>query len=255
MAKLIRDFKVLSNNRISQDYFVLELISPDPLLRIMPGQFIQVRIDGSRETFLRRPFSVLDAEFKRNTIKILVQIAGKGTETMSKLVPGELLNIIYPLGKPFSEPGCNEKILLAGGGSGIAPLLFLAKHLTQQEICPDILLGFKNKEKVIENEEFARYGKVYITTEDGSSGMKGMVTEHPLLHEGKYDRIYCCGPEAMMKSVASLAKSRNIFCEVSLENLMACGIGICLCCIVKTTRGNICTCTDGPVINANELLW
>ncbi|HOK24992.1 MAG TPA: dihydroorotate dehydrogenase electron transfer subunit [Bacteroidales bacterium] len=255
MAKLIRDFKVLNNTKITQDYFILELVSPEKLQNLMPGQFVQVRIDGSRETFLRRPFSVHDLDYDKNSIKILVQIAGKGTEKMSKLLPGEILNIIYPLGRPFSEPNKGENILLVGGGSGVAPLLFLAKHIKQLEINPDILLGFKSQQRIIETEEFEKYGRVFITTDDGSAGREGLVTEHPLLLKGKYDRIYCCGPEAMMKAVVSLAKSRNIFCEVSLEHLMACGIGICLCCIVKTTRGNICTCTEGPVINANELLW
>ncbi|MGM0667230.1 MAG: dihydroorotate dehydrogenase electron transfer subunit, partial [Bacteroidota bacterium] len=106
-----------------------------------------------------------------------------------------------------------------------------------------------------EKERFAALGEVLITTDDGSYGYRGLVTEHPELSEGNYDRIYTCGPEPMMKAVAAIARSRDRFCEVSLENTMACGYGVCLCCVVNTSRGNVCTCTEGPVFNINELKW
>jgi dihydroorotate dehydrogenase electron transfer subunit len=152
-------------------------------------------------------------------------------------------------------PALNEKVLLIGGGCGIAPLLFLGKYLKSNGYIPDILLGFRNKERIIELEEYLKIGNVLITTEDGSQGEKGYVTLHSSLSTVKYNRIYCCGPDSMMKAVASYSRKRNIICEVSLENLMACGIGACLCCIVDTVKGHLCTCTDGPVFNINELKW
>jgi len=255
MRKVIRDFKILFNTRLNQDYFILEILSPEPLIRIMPGQFIQVRIDKSKDTFLRRPFSIHDVDYENNIIKLLIQIAGKGTKVLSELLPGENLNVIYPLGNSFSIPELGEKVLLIGGGSGTAPLLFLARYLNEKKITPDILLGFRNKYRIIELEEFSKYGKMYITTEDGSEGFQGLIDEHPILTSNKYDRICCCGPEPMIKKIASYARLMNIFCEVSLENLMACGIGVCLCCVVKTTQGHVCTCTDGPVFNVNQLIW
>ena len=120
---------------------------------------------------------------------------------------------------------------------------------------PDILLGFRNSERIVETDKFRAVGKVFLTTEDGSEGEKGFVTNHSILSHTKYDKIFCCGPEPMMKAVASYCQKNSIFCEVSLENMMACGFGVCLCCVADTVRGNLCSCTDGPVFNLNDLRW
>lgn len=255
MSKRIEDFKVIENKRIISDFYVLEIEGSGKIPEIKPGQFVQVRVDGSPETFLRRPISIHDVDYKRNTIRLLVQVVGKGTETLAKLKEGDNLNIIYPLGNSFSDPVMNEKIILIGGGCGIAPLLYLGKHLKNIGFIPDILLGFRNKERIIEHAEYSEIGKVYITTEDGSVGEKGFVTNHSVLSGVKYNRIYCCGPDSMMKAVSTYATKNKIICEVSLENLMACGIGACLCCIVDTVKGNLCSCIDGPIFNINDLKW
>ncbi|MEI6047910.1 MAG: dihydroorotate dehydrogenase electron transfer subunit [Bacteroidota bacterium] len=255
MAKRIEDLKIIANKRLANDFFVLELSGNEKLPDFKPGQFAQVRVDGSPETFLRRPISIHDVDYGKNTLKLLIQITGKGTETLSKLRNGDFLNLIYPLGNSFSLPRENEKILLAGGGCGVAPLLFLGKHLKLNGYIPDILLGFRNSERIIEFDEYLKIGKVFLTTEDGSRGEKGYVTNHSVFSRVKYDRIYCCGPDSMMRVIAGFCKNNNITCEVSLENLMACGIGACLCCIVDTLKGNLCTCIDGPVFNINELKW
>lgn len=255
MVKRIEDFKILDNKQIGKDFYILELLSPGPLPDILPGQFVQIRIDDSPGTFLRRPFSVYDADHKRNTLRLLYQVVGKGTEAMSLLKPAELINLVYPLGNSFSDPSENEKVILIGGGVGIAPFLYFARHIKELKCEVDMLFGFRNMERIIACDEFMEYGKVHITTEDGSAGEKGFVTDHSVLAKIKHDRIYCCGPDPMMKAVAKFAASRGVFCEVSLENLMGCGFGICLCCIVETTRGNLCTCTEGPVFNINELKW
>lgn len=255
MAKRIESLKVIKNKHLTSDIFTLELLSSDNLPEIRPGQFVEVKIEGSSGTFLRRPLSVHDVDYNENTIKLLVQIAGKGTETLSKLVPGDSLNIIYPLGNFFTLPPEGKRSLLVGGGCGIAPLLYLGKYLKLNGYTPDIILGFRNSGRIIEHDEYAIIGKVYLTTEDGSQGIKGYVTDHPVLASEKYDRIYCCGPEPMMKAVAKYSKKHGISCEISLENLMGCGIGVCLCCIVDTVRGNLCSCTEGPVFNISELKW
>jgi dihydroorotate dehydrogenase electron transfer subunit len=255
MSKRIEDFQVIDIKHIKNEFFVLELLSPGSLPEILPGQFVQARIDGSSSTFLRRPFSVHDVNYRRNTIRILVQVVGHGTGKMSQMVRGDTINLVYPLGNSFSLPENGEKSLLIGGGCGIAPLLYLSGFIRSKGYEQEILVGFRNKERIIEYEEYRKYGKVHVATEDGSEGEKGLVTDHSVFSSGKFDRFYCCGPDLMMKSVASYAASNNIRCEVSLENLMACGLGVCLCCIVKTTRGNVCSCTEGPVFNINELKW
>lgn len=255
MAKRIEDLKIIENIRLTKDFFVLELTGTEKLPDLKPGQFAQVRVDDSTETFLRRPISIHDVDYGKNTFKLLIQVSGKGTETISRLRNGDILNLIYPLGNSFSLPEENQNVLLVGGGCGVAPLLFLGKYLLANGYTPDILLGFRNKERIIEFEEYLEIGKVFLTTEDGSRGEKGFITDHSVLSSTVYDRIYCCGPHSMMKAVADYSMKNNIICEVSLENLMACGIGVCLCCIVPTTKGNLCTCTDGPVFNINELKW
>jgi dihydroorotate dehydrogenase electron transfer subunit len=255
MTKRIEDLKVIENKRINSDFFVLELSGNSRIPEIKPGQFAQVKVEGSPETFLRRPISIHDVDYGKNTFKILIQIAGKGTRTLAQLGNGDNLNLIYPLGNSFSLPGKEEKVLLVGGGCGIAPLLFLGKYLKMNACVPDIILGFRNITRVIEIEDYLEIGNVFVTTEDGTMGEKGFVTNHSVFSTRQYNRIYCCGPDKMMKAIAAYSRSRNIICEVSLENLMACGIGACLCCIVDTIKGNLCTCIDGPVFNINDLKW
>jgi len=255
MSKRIEDLKILENKRLTNDVFVLQLSVDKELPEIKPGQFAQVRVDNSPGTFLRRPISFHDVDYENNTFKLLIQIIGKGTERLSKHKKGDVLNLIYPLGNSFILPEKDDKILLAGGGVGVAPLLFLGKYLKAKSYNYDILLGFRNSERIIEIDEYHKIGKVFLTTEDGSEGEKGYITNHSTLSSGRYNRVYCCGPDFMMKAMASHCRKNNINCEVSLENLMGCGIGACLCCVVDTIKGNLCTCIDGPVFNINELKW
>ena len=255
MAKRIEDLIIKENRSLSKDVFVLELTANNYLPELKPGQFVQAKVEGSPETFLRRPLSVHDVDYEKNTIKLLVQVAGKGTETLSKLKTGEVLNLIYPLGNSFTLPGENERILLAGGGCGVAPLLYLGKYLKSKGYKPEILLGFRNSDRIIEYDEYLGVGPVYLTTEDGSKGEKGYITDHAVLKDSHFDRICCCGPQAMMKAIGRYCRKNNITCEVSLEHLMACGIGVCLCCVVDTIKGHLCTCIDGPIFNIKELKW
>jgi dihydroorotate dehydrogenase electron transfer subunit len=255
MAKRIDDFKIVDNKCVAEDLFILELSSEEKLPGFKPGQFVQARIDNSPSTFLRRPISVHDVDYKRNTFRLLIQVVGNGTEVLSGLSKNDSLNLVYPLGNSFSDPDPGDAVLIVGGGVGVAPLLFLGKHLISIGYKPEWLLGFRNRNRVMDLHEYSSIGKVNITTEDGSEGEKGYVTNHSVLAEKHFDRVYCCGPDPMMKAVAAYCLKNNIACEVSLENLMACGFGICLCCIVSTVKGNICTCTDGPVFNITDLKW
>jgi len=255
MKKRIENLTVTVNRKLADSFFVLEVKSSDPLPEILPGQFVQALVTESPSTFLRRPLSIHDVNLASNTISLMVQIAGPGTERLSKLAPGETINLIYPLGNSFTLPGKGEKVLLAGGGCGMAPLLYLGRKIRESGIEPQFALGFRNRSRILEHNEFGKMGMVHLATEDGSEGHKGFVTDIPAFREESWDRVYCCGPEPMMKAVAASCRDRDIFCEVSLENLMACGMGICLCCIVPTTSGNLCSCTDGPVFNINDLKW
>lgn len=255
MSKRIEHLYVIDNKHITNDIFILNLSSHETLPEMKPGQFVQVRVDGSPDTFLRRPFSVHDVNYENKSFRLLVQIAGNGTKKLSELNSGDSINVVYPLGNSFSVPESGERILLVGGGCGIAPLLFLGKYFSSRGIKFDILLGFRNIKRIIEIAEYEQLGTVFLTTEDGSAGTRGFVTDHPALVAGKYDKVYCCGPEPMMKAVAAFCKKNAVECEVSLENLMGCGFGVCLCCVVDTINGHVCTCTDGPVFNTKTLKW
>lgn len=254
MQKFIHDFEVISNTRLNAQHFVLKLHCSEKLPEIHPGQFAEVRIDKSVTTFLRRPFSIHDVDRDENTISLLVKQMGEGTGKLGTLESGDIVNIIYPLGHGFSMPR-GKNVLLVGGGCGVAPLLMLAKHLRQNGINITTLMGGRTTDDILQPEEYRKHGEVMITTDDGSTGEAGMVTEHSLFQGSLsgFSQVYACGPEPMMKAIAAIAHEQGIPCEVSLENTMACGIGVCLCCVVETHDGNKCVCTEGPVFDANYL--
>ncbi len=254
MRKKIHNMLVVRNTKLNDNYFVLELKAPEPIDVINPGQFAEILVEGSPSTFLRRPISINDFDKEKNTINLLVKIVGDGTKQLSLVKTGENVNLVYPLGNGFSYKK-GAKALLIGGGCGIAPLLYLARYLKKNHETPVMLLGGKCCEDILLIEEFRKYGDVHITTEDCSLGEKGFVTQHSILEKNNFDIIYTCGPEPMMKAVAKLARQKKIECEVSLENTMACGIGVCLCCVTDTVNGNVCVCTEGPVFNIKQLKW
>ena len=255
MKKYLLDLKVVSVTQIHARYVLIRLTDMKPLSEMKPGQFVEVRVDGSPSTFLRRPISINFVDRTNNELWLLVATVGEGTKTLAKLQSGDLLNCLLPLGNGFTPAHSGEKVLLIGGGVGVAPLLYMGAEMQQAGIDPTFLLGARTAQDLLMVEDFKRYGRVYVTTEDGSAGEKGFVTNHSILSQESFDRISTCGPTPMMKAVARLAKEKGIFCEVSLENLMACGLGACLCCVEKTTAGNVCVCKDGPVFNIQSLLW
>ena len=256
MAKQIQDFTVQVRKQINQEYFILEIASSRPLPVILPGQFAEVHTGACSGAFLRRPISFYDVDYESNEIRLLIAVVGRGTAALSKLKTGDNLNMIYPLGNHFSMPQ-TAKALLVGGGVGVAPLLLLGKYLRQHNIMPTFLLGYRNGSYNVEPDHFSAIGTLHITTEDGSLGYRGLVTDHPLLSEGigEYGTIYTCGPVVMMKAVSEIAARAGVNCEASLENTMACGFGACLCCAQATKHGHLMVCTDGPVFNTADLIW
>ena len=255
MKKYILDLKVKQVERIHQRYVLIKLTHEDTLPEMLPGQFVEVRVDGSPSTFLRRPISINFVDRDNNELWLLVATVGEGTKQLAKLKFGDVLNCVLPLGNGFTPAKQGEKVLLVGGGVGVAPLLYMGAQMKSQGIEPIFLLGARTANDLLMLPIFNKYGRAYVTTEDGSMGEKGFVTNHSILSEEHFDRISTCGPTPMMKAVARYARQNNVDCEVSLENLMACGLGACLCCVEKTTEGNLCVCKDGPVFNIKKLLW
>ena len=256
MKKYILDLKVTENTRLHANYVLIKLTHDEPLPEMAPGQFAEIRIDGSTTTFLRRPISINYVDRNTNELWLLVQLVGDGTRQLSKVKEGDLVNAVLPLGNGFTTPETTDKkVLLIGGGVGTAPMLYLGEALLKQGIKPTFLLGARSKNDLLQLDKFNSIGNVYTTTEDGSMGEKGYVTMHSVLKNNHFDMIYTCGPKPMMMSVAKYANEHNIECEVSLENTMACGVGACLCCVEKTDEGHVCVCKEGPVFNIKKLLW
>jgi dihydroorotate dehydrogenase electron transfer subunit len=256
MKKYLLDLRIKSVEQLHQRYVLMKLSDEKPLPEMLPGQFVEIRVDGSPSTFLRRPISINFVDRDQNELWLLIAVVGDGTRRLAQLQPGDTLNCLLPLGNGFTMPvSKDEKILLVGGGVGVAPLLYMGAEMARQGIKPTFLLGARTSADLLMLDEYERYGRVYVTTEDGSQGEKGFVTNHSLLQKEQFSRIATCGPTPMMKAVAAYARKAEVECEVSLENLMACGLGACLCCVEKTTEGNLCVCKDGPVFNIRKLLW
>lgn len=255
---------VTENISLQNSCCLLKLTSHHILPEMYPGQFVQIWTKNSPTTFLRRPISIHYVDRKKNELWLLIQKAGDGTRSITQCRADDRLNLLLPLGKGFTVSrqsvtatitAGKPKLLLIGGGVGVAPLLFWGAYLKDDGFEPHFLLGARTKDELLQLEHFRKYGTVYTTTEDGSHGEKGFVTHHSILNNVRFDHLYTCGPKPMMKAVAEYAFSSSIPCEVSLENTMACGIGACLCCVEDTREGNVCVCTEGPVFNIDKLKW
>ena len=253
--KQLKDLKITSVEYLHPRFVLIKLKSDEALPEIKPGQFVEVKVEGSASTFLRRPISINYVDKENSEIWLLVQLVGDGTRAMARLNEGDSLNVLFPLGNGFAAPKKGEKVLLVGGGVGVAPLLEYGKVLKEVGAKPVFLLGARTKTDLMQLDLFGKFGDVYITTEDGTEGEKGFVTQHSVLTKESFDRISTCGPKPMMVAIAKFAKANSISCEVSLENMMACGLGACLCCVEKTVKGNVCVCKEGPVFNINDLTW
>lgn len=256
MKKYVLNLTVDAVERINDKYVLIKLTDKVPLPDMKPGQFVEVRVDDSPATFLRRPISINMVDIENNCLWLLVAAVGDGTRRLARLKSGDKLNCMLPLGNGFTLPeSIDERILLVGGGVGVAPLLYLGRVMAGMGCEPTFLLGARSAGDLLLIDEFNKYGRVYITTEDGSAGEKGFVTNHSVLVKEHFSRISTCGPKPMMVAVARYAVQNGIDCEVSLENKMACGVGACLCCVEGTEDGNLCVCKEGPVFNIKKLLW
>lgn len=255
MKKVLVDLTVKDVQQLNASCVMLVMTGKEPLPECRPGQFAELRVDETPSVMLRRPISIHYVDVSRNEIGFLVQVVGDGTRWMANLSAGEKMNVLLPLGNGFTIPDdAASKLLLVGGGVGCAPLYALAMELKHLGRDFTMLIGARSEKDLYRREAYEALGRVEYTTEDGSLGERGYVTNHSLLNN-KFDYIYTCGPKPMMIAVAKYARNKNIPCEASLENKMACGLGACLCCVEDTTDGHRCVCTDGPVFSIDELKW
>jgi len=260
--------KVIDNKRVKGNYFHCIFNAPRIQRKAKSGQFVNIKITDGTEPLLRRPFSI--HQLNKSNIEILYEVVGEGTRLLSKKKTGEYLDIIGPLGNGFdlqcARPVTKHSLVLVAGGMGVAPLVFLAQALkrkTSGKKCLSeilVLIGARTKGQILCEKEFKSLGcSVKIATDDGSSGFHGRVTDllkeritHYTLH---ITQIYACGSKPMLRAISNISVQKNIPAQISLEEHMACGIGACLGCVVDTKEGFKRVCKDGPVFEADQIIW
>ena len=258
--------KILENEEVGSGFFKMRIASAYLAKTARPGQFVEVKCGKETDPLLRRPIGV--NRVVKGGIELLYEVVGRGTELMSNMKKNNMCDVIGPLGNGFDIPSRPGSDILVAGGNGVAPLLFLAEKLAKKRREVYVLIGGCSKRHILCEKDFKKTGaKVLVSTEDGSKGHKGLVTHllSELLQnteecEAKPHRrgrttIYACGPMGMLKAVSRIAQDSRVRCQVSLEERMACGVGVCLGCPVKIRNAYKMVCKDGPVFNAEEIAW
>jgi dihydroorotate dehydrogenase electron transfer subunit len=251
--------QIVSNERDTDSYFRLVLRAPQIAPLIQPGQFAHVRVSTLKDALLRRPFSIF--QVAGDAFSILYKTVGKGTDALARMGRGEKLSVIAPLGHGFTVPKRGgETPLLVAGGYGMAAMYLLAQRSPQKGI---VFVGGRKRIDILCEKEFQALGwDVRVTTEDGSHGEKGLVTR-PLLKElkrkGHHRKVFACGPTGMLKAVGKIAGEFDVPAELSMDEHMCCGVGVCLTCVIPVKTGDGWeyqrTCTEGPVFNSRQIEW
>ncbi|HET7628759.1 MAG TPA: dihydroorotate dehydrogenase electron transfer subunit [Bacillales bacterium] len=224
-----------------------------------PGQFVHLRTDGSFETLLRRPISIADVDRNKQEVTIIYRVEGAGTSNLAAKRPGDVVDLLGPLGNGFSLAPAEQhrKVLLVGGGIGVPPLYYLSRQLKSRGVEVKHVLGFSSKAEVFYEEKFSELGETYVTTVDGSHGLKGFVTDAITKYGFDYDLLYACGPTPMLKALEQASEGKEAY--LSLEQRMGCAVGACLACVVhvqgdETGADYRKVCKDGPVFPAGEVV-
>ena len=240
-------YTVISNTPLTKDVYRM-VLEGDTEWITRPGQFVNIELEG---LYLRRPISISD--WDERTITIIYKVVGRGTEQMSKMAQGIKLDLLTGLGNGFDTSIESERPLLVGGGVGVPPLYRLAKDLLAQGKQVSVVLGFNTSSEIFYADEFKALGvDLYISTADGSMGVKGFVTDAIREAEIKFDYFYSCGPLPMLKALCDCCEVSG---ELSFEERMGCGFGACMGCSCKTLAGNKRICKDGPVMKREEIIW
>lgn len=261
---ILEQAHVIENAKLSQGLYNLSFYSPEIAGSAQSGQFIHVEVSTEPTSILRRPFCVFDTNAQKGSVEVLYQVAGKCTSSMSQWKPDLKTSLIGPIGNGWQISDDFSRVLLVGGGVGAAPLLMLCNKLVSSGVNVDVVLGAQTKDGLAFKERFEQLhpNSILYATDDGTYGMKGFCTVcvDKLLHEANtpYDCACICGPEPMMRAVSSMTLEKNIHTQVSLEKMMACGVGACLSCTCETKdvdNPKRRVCVDGPVFDAEFIRW
>ena len=247
-------FQIVEKKKLNDAVVMVRIAAPLIAKKVLPGQFIIFRLDEFGE---RVPLTVADYDREGGTITLIFQIAGETTRQFSLLEAGDsILDLVGPLGVPTELPEGTKSVCVIGGGVGVPPLYGLCKKLLAECKEPRVILGFNTAAEVFWQREFEVLGvPLTVTTADGTQGVKGFVTDAMVPLEGKYDYVYACGPEPMLRAVHALCEKQDIHGQFSFEERMACGFGVCMGCSCQTRYGSKRICKDGPVLKREEILW
>jgi dihydroorotate dehydrogenase electron transfer subunit len=260
--KTQEDASVLANRRLQGEYYQIDLGAPAIAAAVEPGQFVHLRVPMLEHRVLRRPFSVYNTDADAGVLSVIYKIVGEGTRGMAALAPGTVVNLLGPLGHGFSRPAEGTLPIIVAGGYGCAATYLLARRSPAGCV---VLIGGRTAEDLLLVEEFRRLGAaVRVSTEDGSKGRRGLVTDllvELLEHAPARPHVFACGPNAMLQAVSEIVLARGLDAEISLDHVMCCGVGACLACVVRmkadTPEGwqYVRTCTEGPVFKASQTVW
>lgn len=254
--------KLLDKIKLKEDVYHFKVEAPEIVNLAMPGHFVEIRVSKNTEPFLRRPISIHNMDKDKGVLEFIFQVKGEGTKILSDKSIGEEIDIIGPLGSGTFKCDKYQNIAAIGGGIGVFPLYELCKEAKANNKNVNTYLGFRSKEFVLLEDKFASVSNnLIITTDDGSYANKGFAINYleKDIEDGKIDSIYACGPLPMLKAVRELSIKKDIPCQISLEERMGCGLGVCLGCAVKTARSTKenpeywHVCKGGPVFEAKEV--
>ena len=250
---------VLRNDNVGPRLYIMELESPQVAPLVLPGQFVHMKLNGFGEHILRRPFSILDTDPKAGRMTILYQGVGEGTQFMTSAAPGYEFDVLGSIGRGWDVPEAGKRVLIVGGGVGAAPLFMLSKQAKAAGATVDVVIGAATKDALVTYDLYKRVhgDALHCATDDGTFGCAGFCTGpvEELLAKDAYDMVYVCGPEPLMRIIAQTAARAGVACQVSMEKRMACGVGACLSCIVETVDGRKRACVDGPIFEAEKVVW
>ena len=258
---LDKNFKIVFNEPVADRTYLMGLDAPEIVTAASPGQFVMIRVGPVMDPLLRRPFSICGT-LQGEVLLILYKVVGRGTALMSKAKKGDRMTVLGPLGRGFSRPRAEQNPILVAGGIGIAPLFFLAQTVGEENL--EFLTGYRCAAEIVPFEKIGLKGaSTIIATDDGSAGYHGFVTDllRSQLENNRQGLtgLYACGPTAMLKQVAAVSLEKEIPCQMSLESFMACGIGACQGCAVKSSHQKELVyhlvCREGPIFSARSIDW
>lgn len=254
--------EVRANYMVAEGTYVMEIHAPEIAPNVRPGQFLHLRCTDQYDPLLRRPLSVLRTRRSQaattlapDELDVLYEVVGRGTDLLSRIAPGEMVDVLGPLGRAFEVHPRSQRLLMVGGGVGVVPLAALAEEAIEKNRDVTIVAGYRYAERVYPPTLLPAQVDYVVATDDGSAGRAGRVTDNLGDFLDWPDQVFACGPVPMLKALKQVAFSSGLEIQIAMEERMGCAMGVCLGCVIPTRRGRERVCRDGPVFDLKDMLW